>query len=144
MSIEKLHEGILMRQVLKGKRKVRVAFLPDNPELEPQITIRPNDIGEKITWRTLLEKDHPLPMDTDIDTGITFLRFNEDMTSGTATFLPAKGKQQVIVNQFLKTGSGTGIPDSSPEDFTECVEDKTDGGTGLAEAIAVCLAELAK
>lgn len=144
MPTEKLYKGTLMRQILKGKKKVRIVFLPDNPEVEPQITVRANDIGEKVSWKLLLEKGHPLPAEIDIDTGIIFLRFNKDMTSGTATFLPADKNQLVIINPFLQAGSGTGIPDSSPEDFANCVDNKTDNGVNLAEAIAVCLPRLAQ
>lgn len=146
MPSEDLSKGAFMRQVLKGKRKIRIAFLPDDTALQPESTIRANDLGEKITWRTLLEKDNPDPasVNLDIDAGVTFLRFNSDMISGTATFFPVDKNQPVIVNHFLQDDSSSSTPSSSPEAFANCLASKTGGGMKAVEAIATCLPELFK
>jgi hypothetical protein len=147
MSSQDLHKGVFMRQILKGKRKIRIAFLSDDPEVQPESTIRPHDIGEKTSWRKLYEKDNPDPAsvtDLDVDAGVVILRLNPDLASGTVAFFPADKTKPVLVNKFKPGLADPPIPGASPVDFAQCMSNKISGGMKAVEAIATCLPELPK
>lgn len=127
MAIAKLHQGVLIRQVLKGKKKVRLAFVPDDTSKPTEEVIRINDDGEKRSWKHLLGG----PQDLDIDTGILALRFNTDNMSGIAFFMPAKTKSATITNVFHQTGTPGEGPTAGLHKFNDCVVEKRNTATAI-------------
>lgn len=122
MSVAKLHQGVLIRQVLSRKRKVRLTFVPDDPSraTDSDSVNRINDDGEKRSWSHLLGD----PKGVDIDTGITVLRFNTDNESGIAFFMPGKSTLPTIRKLFHQTGTPGGGPVASLAQFNQCLADR--------------------
>jgi len=116
-----LHEGIWTRQVLKGKRKVRVAFIPDNTTEALQSTNIKIGEDSKITWESLLGDS----LDSvDINLGILTVRFNPDGRSGTAIFLSRLPSQPEIVHAFRQSEPDPNGPVAGPGDFISCINGK--------------------
>ena len=133
MAEDKLHTGVWVRQLLMGKRKVRISYLPDG--LGPaQSTIRKFDEGEKSTWIELLGD----PQDVDVDKGITLLRFNEANNRCYATWLPASGQQEKIHNIYERPEPEPGEGEGGAE-YRKCMSDNA--GKSFIEANAICLSQ---
>lgn len=144
MEHDKLHQGVLVRQVLSGKRKVRISFIPDDTDKKPETSIRKYDDGEKNSWAKLLGNAPAV----DIDKGILLVRFNKGNMSGQAVFLPAKAKDAVIANLFHDSlGGGGGTPAGLVE-FNNCVEAKKTNAANLnipfdgLKAVSECINQL--
>jgi hypothetical protein len=125
MAIAELHQGVLVRQILSGKRKVRIAFVPDDTSQSPKSMVRINDDGEKRSWTKLLGN----PAGLDIDTGITILRFNTDNLSGYAFFMPGKSKLETICNAFQQTNAGGSGTAAGLTEFNACLDGKRNAAT---------------
>lgn len=134
MAKSKLHTGVWVRQILKGKRKVRISFIPDDFDTPSQHTIRKLDAGEKSTWIELLGD----PDDIDIDTGITILRFNKQSTKCNATWMPNDPKQKEIFNVYEKPESGSGNPEGGT-DYLRCMAENS--AKSFIDANATCLSQ---
>jgi hypothetical protein len=141
MSDLKLHEGMLTRQVLRGRTQIRVAFIPDKPG-DPLQSIRIKiEEDNKIAWESLLGE----VLDFDINLGVLILRFNPDNLGGTATFLPHPLSQSEIVRTFQQSAPDLDGTDTGTGDFFSCIEGRrTAEGTNfnLPSAVAACLPQL--
>jgi hypothetical protein len=137
MAENKLHTGVWVRQTLRGKREVRISFIPDDFASPPQYTIRPFDEGEKSTWVELLGD----PKGVDIDAGITMLRFNQEGTLCNATWLPNKNSatKKEIFHVHQKPEPEAGGHDEGGADYLRCMDDNA--GKSFIEANAACLGQ---
>ena len=136
MAKNELYTGVWVRQVLKGKQKVRISFIPDDFASPSQYTIRKLDEGEKSTWVELLGD----PEDIDIDTGITLLRFNKENTQCNATWLPNSSKpNKEIFNKFQRAEDPGGGFDSGGVEYRACMADNAN--KSFIEANAACLGQ---
>lgn len=115
----KLNEGVWTRQVLKGKKKERVTFIPDKTTEPVQTTIAKITADSKSAWGNLLGGDPNL----DINTGIIIVRFNPDGKSGTAIFLSQLTSQPEIVHAFQQSTPTPGML-GDPGDFVSCLNGK--------------------
>jgi hypothetical protein len=118
MAAPKLHQGVLVRQVINvdEERQVRLEFIPDDTSQNNISATRRWDDGEKRSWRYLLGN----PRGVDIDTGILVVRFNKDNQSGVAVFMPGKSPSRTIRKIFHQRGSGGEGPWASLRQFNEC------------------------
>lgn len=116
----KLFEGTWTRQVLKGKRTVRVTYIPD--DVTQQSLFEKIRIGDdsKVAWKKLLGIGNAV----DIDLGIIVVRFNTDNKSGTATFLPNQSSQDVIAKTFQQSDPVGGFPGVGMAQFIDCIQGK--------------------
>lgn len=115
-----LHDGTWTRQVLKGRRRVRVAFIPDDTAATLQSTNIKIDEDDKMAWENLLGGDPGI----DINLGLIMVRFNPDGKSGIATFLSNLPSQPEIVSAFQQSEPDPGGPDAGPGDFIGCLNGK--------------------
>jgi len=120
MSDLKLHEGIWTRQLLKGKKLVRVAFIPDKLTDPLQSTKIKNDENSKIAWQKLLGDN----LDFDINLGVLIVRFNPDGKSGIALFLSQLTDQPEIVNTFQQSEQDFNGPVGGSGEFISCINNK--------------------
>jgi len=138
MSDLNLHEGIWTRRVLKGKKKVGVAFIPNKPTVPHQSTQIKIDDDNKTAWENLLGGNP----DFDIDLGLMIIRFNPDGTSGTAVFLPHLPSQAEITHTFQQSEPDPTGPVEGSEEFFSCIESKRTAlgsSFNLPLAFAECL-----
>lgn len=134
MAKDKLHTGVWVRQVLKGKKMVRISYIPDSLG-ETQSTLRKYKEEEKSTWVELL--GDPDPEDVDIDEGITFLRFSKDNNTCYATWLPRSGDKRIfniIERPDPENGDGMG-----GAEYRKCMNDNAD--KSWIEANAQCMGQ---
>lgn len=134
MATSKLHTGVWVRQLLKGKRNVRISFIPDNFATPSQHTIRKLDDGDKSTWIELLGD----PANIDIDAGITTLRFNKENSKCNATWMPNDRNQQEIFNVYEKPDNGNG-DGAGGADYLRCMA--VNAAKPFIEANATCLSQ---
>ena len=120
MAAPKLHQGVLIRQVIQvgDQRQVRLEFIPDDTTQTNIPAIRPWKDSEKRSWRALLGN----PPGVNIDTGLLVVRFNKDNQSGVALFLPGKSSSRTIRKMFGQAG-GEG-PVASLDQFNDCFRSK--------------------
>ena len=135
MANSELHTGVWVRQILKGKRKVRISFIPDDFASSSQYTVRKFDEGEKSTWVELLGD----PVGVDIDMGTTLLRFNKESTQCNATWLPNSRKQQEIFNKFQRAEDPQGGFESGGVEYRACMA--VNANRSFIEANAACLGQ---
>lgn len=144
MEHEKLHQGVLVRQVLSGKKKVRISFIPDDTAKNPEASMRMYDDGEKNSWAKLLGNVQGV----DIDKGIILIRFNKGNLSGLAIFLPAKTKDTVIDNLFHDSLGGGGGSPAGLVEFNDCIKSKKANAANsnipfnVLNAISECMNQL--
>ena len=120
MAVPQLYQGVLIRQVLSRKRKVRLEFIPDDTSKSPESAIRLYDDGEKRAWSYLLGN----PRGIDIDSGITVLRFNRDNESGVALFMPESSTSPTITKMFRQRGTPGEGPVATLDQFNDCMAGK--------------------
>jgi hypothetical protein len=141
MATVKLYEGVWVRQVLKGKRTVRVVYVPDDVTQQPQFTKLSIDDDSKSAWKKLLGVGNSV----DINLGIILVRFNNDNKGGTATFLPNQSAEDVIVKSFQQSDPQNDFPGVGMAEFLGCIQGKRDA-LGAAfdypRAFAECLSQL--
>src|ERR1044071_3395724 len=101
MTTVNLHHGVWIRQVLGGKRKVRVTFIPDDTKKQAQWELRINDEGEKNSWASLFGDSFT----ADLDMGIAMLLYEKGNLSGSAIFLPQDSSQDITIHPFKHTGN---------------------------------------
>jgi hypothetical protein len=121
MDAPKLHQGVLIRQVIQVGREgqVRLEFIPDDTSQDNISTIRPWDDGEKRSLKYLLGRTR-----VDIDTGILVVRFNKDSQSGVAMFMPGKSTSRTIRKVFRQLGTPGEGPVATLDQFYRCFNDK--------------------
>ena len=117
MANENLNEGSWLRQVLKGKKSVRIAFVPDDPSQQVQTAKIAYDEANKTAWEKLLGNP-PI----NIDLGTILVRFNRDGTSGTATFLSSLSRQEEIIHPFQQVLPV--LPVAGLPEFVDCISGK--------------------
>ena len=145
MPDEPSHEGLLVRQVLKGKKKARIIFIPADTNQPAESTYLKIADDSPSAWRKLLGN----PPDLDIDQGIILVRFNQNGNSGIARFLPNQQTQAEIVHPFQQAKPD---PHAAPEpvgseDFLKCIDGKRialGANFNSALAAAECLPQLVK
>ena len=136
-----LFKGTWTRQVLKGKRKVRITYIPDDvtqQSLSEKISIEDDS---KTAWKKLLGIGNAV----DIDLGIIVVRFNKDNKSGTATFLPNQSSQNVIVKTFQQSDPVGGFPGVGMAQFIDCIQGKRNmlgNDFNYPRAFSECLPQL--
>jgi len=129
MSDFQLHDGIWIRKVLRGKKKVSILFVPADPTQQVLSNVQKYKDEEKTTWEQFLSlkaSDH-----VDIDGGITVLRFKRGKASGIASFFPNSETKQVLHRPFepaeeVNGGSGEGLAE-----FNDCLDGKRASATAL-------------
>lgn len=121
MSELELHEGAFLRQVLKGKKWVRLTFIPDRANSRPQSTKKKIEDDSKSDWEKCLGSQPGV----DIDLGTLVIRFNSDGKSGTAFFLPNMSSppdDNPPLHRFEQVEGG-GI-DAGGGEFLACINGK--------------------
>jgi hypothetical protein len=140
MSENQLHTGVWVRQILKGKRKVRISFIPDDLTCPSLYTVREFDEGEKSTWVELLgDPKDEAENDIDIDAGVTLLRFNQENTKCNATWLPSSSNQKEIFHEFIRPEPAAGDVGSGGAEYRQCMANNAE--KSFIEANAVCLGQ---
>jgi hypothetical protein len=144
MPNKQLQNGVLLRQVLKGKRKVRISFIPDDVTHPTESTLIRLMDDTKSTWTKLLGNP---PASLDINQGIILLRFNENGNGGIAKFYPNQSAQEEITHPFIQQDP-VPLPPPGPigsEDYLKCMENKREllgADFNYAVAAAQCLPQL--
>lgn len=116
-----VHEGIWMRKVLRGKKKINILFMPNDSTQPVLSNIQDYKKEEKVTWEKFLNlkaSDH-----VDIDAGITILRFKTGEASGTASFFPNSEAKSELHREFSRAEGGGGAGVGLAE-FNACMEGK--------------------
>lgn len=116
-----LHEGIWIRKVLRGKKKVSILFVPVNPT-QPILThVQKYKDEEKVIWEQFLNLQ--ASDQVNIDAGITMLRFKKGKASGTASFFPNSESKQELHRNF-EPAVGEGGPGVGLAEFNTCLDGK--------------------
>lgn len=125
MSEINLHEGTFLRQVLKGRRLVRLTFIPDRSNSRPQSTRIKIEDDSKPDWEKCLGNQPGV----DIDLGTLVIRFNSEGKSGTAFFLPNMPSQNddAPPHRFEQIENADTFPGGEGEgggEFFACINNK--------------------
>lgn len=136
-----MQQGLLIRQVLKGKKKVRLTFIPTDISCPVDTALVKIAEDVKGAWKKILGN----PADLDIDQGLIMVRFNPNGYSGTAQFFPNRSTQNVITNPFQQEIPDSGVPTVGGPEFLACIDGKRSAlgsNFNYAVAAAQCLPQL--
>lgn len=96
--------------------KVKVAFMPDELEAEPEIDISDGDDGEIIDWELLFE-----PNNVDVNQGICMVYLPKD-ADGLAIWIPKDGNVNNVVVVPIVEELPPGGTDSNLKKFRNCMK----------------------
>lgn len=137
-----VQEGLLIRQVLKGKRKVRLTFVPTDVTCPVDTAYMKIADEDQSAWKKILGK----PRGLDINQGIIVVQFHANGNSGTAKFLPNAASQAEITHPFQQEAPDAGAGVGS-QDYLGCIDGKKTAlaaNFNYALAAAECLPQLFK